>query len=129
MNPFVLTFALDQRIALKQIDLWNDPFPEGDVCFLADIFHDWSPQKCLILAKKCFESLMDRGLIILHEMLFDSNKRAPFLTSAYNMKMMLWSEGQQFSGSEIQSILQEAGFHEIEIRKSLGNGSLIVGKK
>jgi hypothetical protein len=109
--------------------MWKDSFPDGDIYFLSDIFHDWEKEKCAFLAKKCFQSLSKGGQIILHEMLFDANKTGPFLTSAYNMKMMLWTEGQQFNYSEIQDILQDAGFHEIHIKKSLGNWSLIIGKK
>ena len=48
-------------------------------------------------------------------MLFDSNKTGPILTAAYSMKMMLWTEGQQFSDFEIRNILQKAGFQEIAI--------------
>ena len=62
-------------------------------------------------------------------MLFDNNKIGSFLTAAYNMKMMLWTEGQQFSKIEIKDILKKAGFKKIKIIKSLGNWSLIIGKK
>jgi hypothetical protein len=45
------------------------------------------------------------------------------------MKMMLWTEGQQFNHSEIKGILNEAGFQSIRVLKSIGNWSLVVGEK
>jgi len=128
-KEYVENFNLQDRISVSKIDLWTDNFPEGDVCFFGDIFHDWPRGKCLILAKKAYKALPENGLIVLHEMLFNSEKTAPSLTCAYNIKMMLWTEGQQFSCLEIESILAEAGFKDISIQKSLGNWSIISGVK
>lgn len=128
-QEYVKKFNLEKRITLQKLDMWEDQFPAGDVYFLSDIFHDWNKEKCISLAKKCFKSLPQDGLIVLHEMLFNENKTGPFLSAAYNMKMMLWTEGQQFNHSEIQEILHEAGFQSVKILKSLGNWSLVVGQK
>lgn len=128
-RKYVGDFDLENRVCLSALDIWNDPFPEGDVYFLGDIFHDWGRDKCVFLAKKCFQHLPKNGQIILHEMLFNNDKTGPLLTAAYNMKMMVWTEGQQFSYVEIQSILEEAGFLEVNIRQSLGNWSIVTGIK
>lgn len=128
-QEFIREFELDQRITLNKLDMWKDPLPNGDAYFFGDIFHDWERQKCLFLARKSYQSLNSGGSIILHEVLFDSDKTGPFLAAAYNLKMMLWTEGQQFSYCEIQDLLQEAGFQDIEIRKSLSNWSLVIGRK
>jgi len=121
--------GLKDRIAPIPLNIWEDPFPVGDLYFLADIFHDWKREKCVFLAKKCFHHLPDKGHIVIHEMLFNYTKTGPLLTAAYNMKMMVWTEGQQFSFSEITDILQEAGFKKIRKEKSLGNWSIVIGQK
>ncbi|NGX60487.1 MAG: 3-hydroxy-5-methyl-1-naphthoate 3-O-methyltransferase [Chlamydiae bacterium] len=129
-NAYIDAFQLNDRVSTTEIDLWEgDYFPEGDICFFGDIFHDWDPGKCLVLAKKCFNTLPKDGLIILHEMLFNEQKTGPFLTSAYNLKMMLWTEGQQFSFSELKTILKKTGFYKIRKIKSLGNWSIVIGEK
>ena len=69
------------------------------------------------------------GRIILHEMLFNDDKTGPALTSAYNMKMLLWTEGRQYSFREIQEILEKAGFSNVMRINALGNWSLVVGHK
>lgn len=126
---YIEEFGLVNRITPVSLNIWEDPFPSGDLYFLADIFHDWTREKCVFLAKKCFQHLSNKGHIVIHEMLFNSNKTGPLLTAAYNMKMMVWTEGQQFSFSEICDILQEAGFKEIREEKALGNWSIVIGQK
>ena len=128
-QKYIKDFKLENRIKTLQLNIWKDDFPKGDVFFLGDIFHDWKKDKCIFLAKKCFESIPQKGKIILHEMLFNEEKTGPLLTSAYNIKMMVWTEGQQFSKSEITEILQIAGFKNITIKKSKGNWSVIIGYK
>ncbi len=109
--------------------MWKDDFPKGDIHFYGDIFHDWDENKCNYLARKSFFSLPINGHIILHEMLFNDEKTGPFLTSAYNIKMMAWTKGQQFSFAEIKNILEKAGFNEITFKKSYGNWWIVIGKK
>ena len=128
-KEYIQEFSLEGRIALEKIDIWKDRFSMGDIYFLSDIFHNWEKEKCILLAKKCFNNLPNGGLIILHEMLFNEYKTGPFLTAAYNMKMMLWTKGQQLSRREIKEILNKAGFQDIHIIKSLGNWSLVIGEK
>ncbi len=128
-TKYINDFNLKERIKVTELDMWKNELPLGDVHFFGDIFHDWSKDKCLFLAKKSFHSLSKNGKIILHEMLFNNKKTGPFLTAAYNMKMMVWTEGQQFSKEEIKTLLKEAGFRKIKIINSLGNWSLVVGEK
>lgn len=128
-QPYISQYNLSDRISIKGIDMFNNTLPKGDVHFYGDIFHDWKYDKCFYLAKKSYTSLNPGGKIIIHEMLFNNEKTGPFLTAGYNMKMMAWTEGQQFSRSEIIALLEQAGFKDIEIIPSLSNWSLIIGNK
>jgi predicted nicotinamide N-methyase len=126
---FVEEYSLHSRISLQSIDFWKDDFPKGDVIFFGDIFHDWDGEKCLLLARKAFEKLSMGGQIILHEKLFNATKTGPFVTAGYNMKMLAWTEGHQYSFEEIEKILLNAGFTQISVIETLGTWSIIIGKK
>jgi SAM-dependent methyltransferase len=128
-QEFIARAGLQNRVSTHVGDLWNDPFPQADAHFYADIFHDWSPEKCRFLTKKSFESLKPGGRILLLEMLYDDDKAGPLMTAAYSVAMMLWTEGQQYTGSELRAMLSEAGFAEIEVKPSFGYWSLITGLK
>ncbi|RJX18338.1 MAG: methyltransferase [Desulfobulbus sp.] len=129
-NTFIDEHGLQQRIQTHEGDMWEDPFPEADIHFYSDIFHDWLPDKCRFLARKSFASLPPGGKIILHEMLFNEKKTGPLFAAAYNINMMLWTEGQQFSGDELVALLQEAGFTDTKVLSTgFGEWSIVTGNK
>ncbi len=128
-HELITRYDLQSRLQTEVIDLWSDPFPIADLHFYSDIYHDWSPEKCRFLTQKSFESLESGGRIILHEMLYDDQKTGPYPTAAYNMAMLLWTEGQQFSGHELSVMLTEVGFTNVEVTPSRGYWSLITGRK
>ncbi len=63
-QEFIRAYDLENRIETTSLDMWEDPFPEGDVYFFGDIFHDWDREDCLFLAKKCYELLPKNGLLV-----------------------------------------------------------------
>jgi len=114
-ETYINHFGLSQRIETQVADMWTDPFPHADIHFYSDIFHDWSVEKCQFLIEKSYQALKSGGRILIHEMLFDQNKSGPLSVSAYNIMMLLWTEGgQQFSNHELSSILLKAGFTDIQ---------------
>lgn len=129
-NEFVTQANLNSRIQVQSGNMWTDPFPSADVHFYCDIFHDWPLEKCLFLAKKSFECLPTNGKILIHELLFNDTKTGPLSTASYNVVMLLWTQGQQYSKKEMISIIKEVGFVDIEITPSgFGDWSLISGRK
>jgi hypothetical protein len=109
--------------------MWNDSYPEADLHFYGMIFHDWPADQCRFLARKSFESLPSGGRIIVHEMLFNTERTGPFGVAAFNMVMLMYIEGEQFSGREITGFLSEAGFTDIEVKPTFGYWSIVTGRK
>lgn len=136
-KPEVCTFAkkylsqyqLEDRVVIQEGDMWKDTFPMANMHFYSDIFHDWPEEKVHWLSKKSFDSLPSKGKIVIHEMLFDKQKIETFNVAAYNLNMLLWTHGQQFSGEELKAILKRAGFMDIEVYKTFGDWSLMIGYK
>jgi acetylserotonin N-methyltransferase len=46
-----------------------------------------------------------------------------------SITMLLWTEGRQYSGRELQAMFSEAGFTEIEVKCSFGLWSIVTGRK
>lgn len=129
-DKFIEHHGLRKRLQTHEGDMWHDSFPDADIHFYSDIFHDWIPDKCRFLARKSFDSLPRGGKIIIHEMLFNKEKTGPFFTAAYNVSMMLWTEGQQFSGTELVAMLRDAGFTDTKVLATgFGEWSIVTGKK
>jgi hypothetical protein len=120
---------LGNRIGTHIGDMWRDPLPAADLHFYGNIFHDWPPEKCRFLARKSFDALPSGGRIILHELLYEDDKSGPIEAAVYSIVMLLWVEGRQYSGAELTSILSEAGFVEIEVKRSFGLWSIVTAGK
>jgi len=122
-------YELQSRIGTKAVDIWDDPFPSADIHFYSMIYHDWSEERCRFLTEKSFESLEPGGCIIIHEMLFDDDRTGPFPVAAFNATMLLWVEGEQYSGPQLSTMLAEAGFIDIAVTPTFGHWSIVTGRK
>lgn len=100
--------GLQGRIRTQAGDMWQDPFPPADLHLYATIYHDWTPEKCRRLTQKSFESLEPGGRLIIHEMLLNDEKTGPFPVAASSVNMLVWTEGEEYSGRELSAMLREA---------------------
>jgi cyclopropane fatty-acyl-phospholipid synthase-like methyltransferase len=128
-EQYIAQYGMQRQIETYAGDMWNDPFPPADLHFYADIYHDWPLEKCRFLAEKSFASLEAGGRIIIHEMLLNDEKTGPFTVAGYAIAMLLWTEGQQFSGRELSTMLDEAGFIDIEVKPTSGYWHIVTGRK
>lgn len=122
-------YGLQDRISTHSGDMWTDPFPSSDLHFYSMIFHDWPKEKCEFLAQKSFESLPVGGRIVIHEMLFDDLRIGPPAVAAFNIDLLLWVPGQQYSGRELSNMLERVGFGDLEVKPTTGYWSIVTGKK
>jgi hypothetical protein len=120
---------LSNRIHTHPGDMFEDPFPTADLHFYGNVYHDWPVEKCRVLAGKSFGALPSGGRLIIHEVLYDHDKNGPLEAASIAAVMLLWQRGRQYSSRELTSILSEAGFNEIEVRRSFGLWSVVCGCK
>lgn len=129
-DEFIREHGLQGRIETRVGDMWTDPFPEADLHFYSNIYHDWSEEKGRLLMAKSFDSLAPGGQIILHEVLYDDDMTGPFHAAAYSMGMLGWSvDGKQYSGREFAEMLTDAGFEDVRVTPAFGYYSLVVATK
>ncbi len=128
-QEFITRYGLQSRIKTNSTDMWSESFPAADIHFYGSIYHDWPADKCRFLTQKSFDSLESGGRIIIHEMLYDDLKTGPFPVAAYNITMLISTEGQQYSGHELSVMLTDAGFTDIEVKPTFGYWSIITGRK
>ena len=128
-QEFIVRYGLQERIRTQVGDMWNDPFPAADLHFYGMIFHDWTPEKCRFLTRKSFASLESGGRLMIHEMLYNDEKTGPFPVAACSINMLVWTEGEQYSGQELAEMLTEAGFIDVEVKPTFGYWSIVTGRK
>ena len=128
-EKFIANYGLQSRVKVYVSNMWDDSLPVADIHLYADIYHDWPPEKGRFLTQKSFDALESGGRIIIHEMLYNEQKTGPIAVANYNTAMLLWTEGQQYSGLEISTILSEVGFQNIEIKPTFGYWSIVTACK
>jgi hypothetical protein len=128
-DKFIAQYGLQNRVKTCVSNMWDDSFPVADIHFYSEIYHDWSPEKGRLLTQKSFDSLKSGGRIIIHEMLYNDQKTGPIAVSSCNAGMMLWTEGQQYSGLEISTMLSEVGFENIAIKPTFSYWSIVTADK
>ncbi|WP_441460448.1 methyltransferase [Burkholderia thailandensis] len=118
-----------EHVTLHPGDMWNDPFPDADLHFYSNVFHIYPREKNVLLAHKSFEALAPGGRIVLHEILYRDDKSGPLAAAAFSLKMLSWTEGEQYLSRELTGILTGAGFSSIETIASAGHCSVVTGMK
>lgn len=127
---YISRFPVSDRISTVAADMFKDPFPEADVHLYGDIWHDWPKEKGEFLAKKSYESLPAGGRIILREVLYNDERTGPVAAAAYSVDMLLVTMGGQYSRREMKSMLESAGFRDVQIGAAgAGYRSLITARK
>ncbi len=122
--------GLQDRIKTQVFDYWKDSLPSADLHFYSNSYQNWTLEKCRVLTQKSFESLKTGGRIIIHETLYNDDKTTgPFQAAAFNIVLLLATEGGLYSGQEFAEMLMEAGFTDIEVKPTFGYWSIVTGLK
>jgi 2-polyprenyl-3-methyl-5-hydroxy-6-metoxy-1,4-benzoquinol methylase len=118
------------RVDTTGADMLRDAWPAGyDAVFLSNILHDWSLDVCAQLARSAHAALPAGGRVYVHEMLLDDSGAGPRTAAAFSMLMLVATRGRQFTYQQLKSLLQDAGFGEVDVSATYGYYSLIRARK
>lgn len=122
--------GLEHRVDTRAADMFRNPWPDGyDAVLMSNVFHDWRPETCLGLARRAFDALPSGGTINLHEVLLNDDRSGPRVAAAYAVLMAMGTQGQQFTFTQLQELLTEAGFTDVQCRATSPVHSLVRGYK
>jgi acetylserotonin N-methyltransferase len=110
--------GLQGRVTTRVGDFFVDPWPEADLFALGRILHDWKEERIHFLLRKCFESLPRHGGLLICEKLLNEEKDGPVSAALQSLNMLVITEGRERTASEYKTLLQTAGFGQIEAKKT-----------
>jgi O-methyltransferase domain len=129
-REYIVRYGLEDRIDTHPFDMFGPPWPHGyDGMFFANIFHDWSDDRCADLARRAGDALPSGGRIFLHEMLLDDTRTGPLGPLCFSLQMLLATEGKQRSAAEHRAILEAAGFSDFAVTPTYTYFSLVSARK
>jgi acetylserotonin N-methyltransferase len=104
------------RVEFMAGDFFKDELPEADLFAVGRILHDWSDAKIDALLRKVYARLPAGGALLIGEKLLTEEKTAPVPALMQSLNMLVCTEGRERSLGEYRTLLEAAGFREIEGR-------------
>ncbi|MEM7233494.1 MAG: methyltransferase [Planctomycetota bacterium] len=115
--------GLSDRVDTIAGDMFES-IPEGsDVHLYSNVLHDWSESDCLDLLARSRETIADGGLVVVHDAFIDREKAGPIHVAEYSVVLMHFTQGKCYSVGEMEKMLLDTGFHDVEHRDvAVGRG-------
>jgi predicted O-methyltransferase YrrM len=122
--------GLEKDIEVFAADMFTDVFPIGfDIHLYSHVLHDWDFEQNKRLIKDSFQTLNSGGLIMIHDAHINEDKTGPLSVAEYSVLLMFSTHGKCYSISELKELLTGEGFKDIEFQETVGNRSIVTGKK
>ena len=128
---YVAAAGLSDRRTTAPVNMFEQAWPTGhDAHFFANVFHDWSEETNMLLARKSFDALPSGGRILLSEVLMDDDGTGPWQAAAFSLMMLVGTLGKQYTLPEFRAILESAGFTDVQAARTGGGYySLVSARK
>ncbi|MGA9883678.1 MAG: methyltransferase [Candidatus Acidiferrales bacterium] len=118
------------RVDVVVGDMFATPLPTGcDVHLWSNALHDWEAPTVESLLAKSFAALPPGGMVVIHDAHVNREKNGPLAVAAYSVFLMASTEGKCYSIGEMESMLAEIGFANVEFRPTAVEHSVITARK
>lgn len=129
-RSFSERFGVADRVTFIGNNIFSGEWPAGyDAVILSNVLHDWDHCRCKDLIEKAFRAIPVGGRIFVNEMLLNEDRRGPIGPALFSAVMLLFTEGQQFTFSELATLLELAGFQRVVSLARFGYYSLVTAEK
>jgi acetylserotonin O-methyltransferase len=109
---------VSDRVSAEAGNFFTDSLPEADLYAVGRILHDWSEDKIMLLLRKVYDRLPSGGALLVAEKLLDSDRSGPVWAQMQSLNMLVCTEGKERTLAEYDNLLKQAGFVEVEGRKT-----------
>jgi len=118
------------RISVISGDMFKEDLPKGfDVHLYSNVLHDWDIIDVKTLLKKSYNSLLSEGIVLIHDTHINAEKTGPVEIAEYSVLLMSSTRGKCYSVKEMEDMLIDAGFSNIEVLPTVAKRSVIKAEK
>ena len=128
-RDYIERAGLAARVEAIPGDFFNDPLPDADLYALGRILHDWSEEKIRRLLRKISEQLPRGGALLVAERILEEDQSGPVPALMQSLNMLVCTEGRERTLSEYTALLREAGFSDVQGRKTGAPLDAILAQK
>ncbi len=130
-SEFIQIHQISTRVSTIGGDFFENELPGGiDVVLLSNVLHDIGLESSRLLLRKVHDALPDGGRLVIVEWLANKDESNPGFPALFELAMVLdTEEGTIYTEEEIQSLLAQTNYGEVELRELSGPFTAIVAKK
>jgi ubiquinone/menaquinone biosynthesis C-methylase UbiE len=101
-----------------------------DIVFVSNLLHIYKPGENRKILKKCWDSLLKKGIVVIQEFVLNSAKTQPLFGTLFSLNMLMGTHrGSSYSYIEMKKWLKDVGFKNVrKVDLDLDSG-LIIGHK
>lgn len=120
------------KVTTKAGDCLKDSFGKElyDIVFVSNLLHIYEPAENRKILKKCWDSLLKKGIVVTQEFVLNSAKTQPLFGTLFSLNMLMGTHrGSSYSYVEMKEWLKDVGFKNVRrVNLDLDSG-LIIGYK
>ena len=129
-EEFVTKNGLSDRVTFRAGSFFEDPLPQADVIIMGHILHDWDLDQKRALIASAYAALPEGGAFIVYDSIIDDERRANAFGLLMSLNMLIETTGGfDYTASECQGWLRDAGFSRTRVEALVGPTSMIIGEK
>lgn len=119
-----------ERVDVIAGDMFVDPLPRGfDRHLFSNVLHDWDEPKVRTLLAASHAALEPGGTLIVHDAHLNADKAGPLPVAAYSALLMSVTEGKCYSIAEMETLLGDSGFRDVQLTPTVADRSIITARK
>lgn len=128
-KKYIKNYGLENNAKFHGFDMFQNNWPQGDIVLFSQILHDWNYKQGELLLQKAYQALSKNGIVLIHEKLMEPPNYQPLANALVSLDMLVWTEGQQYSFSQLENTLQNVGFIRIRQEITTTYWSVVIAEK
>ena len=131
-GEYIKKSGMKGKVSTKAGDCLKDSFGKElyDIVFVSNLLHIYEPGENREILKKCWDSLLKKGIVVIHEFVLNSAKTQPLFGTLFSLNMLLGTHrGSSYSYVEMKEWLKDVGFKNIKRVNLDMDSGLIIGHK
>ena len=120
------------QVTTKTGNCLEDSLGKGlyDIVLVSHLLHAYDMSENQKILKKCWDSLMKDGIVVIQEFILNPSKSMPPFGTLFSLNMLMGTQGgSSYSAVEMKGWLKKAGFKNLKIIDLGMDSGLIIGKK
>ena len=122
--------GMSDKVSVIAGDMFSGELPPGhDIHLYSHVLHDWGADAARELMHKSYRTLPPGGMVAIYDAHINAEKNGPLEVAEYSVLLMFATEGKCYSLGEMEDMLTQAGFEDIQYIPNVAYRSLITAIK